>query len=158
MFETAQHVSGTEPNWLDDLSPELPKPDEWGRDPFDRHGRCTRCGHDWETRLTFGEWPTTCPDCKSPRWFRPPKQKGRTPVVMDITPVQMGEATDQALGSPEWILRATPKQLAHELKHPSRQCLCCRHKWRQRGDLKHRPRACPGCRSPRWFLPLQGGK
>ena len=156
MFDNAQLAPGTEPHWVDEV--ELPTADEWGRDPFDRRCRCLRCGHDWEKRLPFGQWPNACPDCKSPRWYRPPKQKGRTPVVLGITPEQMSDALDVEQDSLERVLAGSPKQLARELRHPTRQCLRCSHKWHQRGDPKRLPRACPRCRSPRWFVPRQDAK
>jgi Zn finger protein HypA/HybF involved in hydrogenase expression len=156
MFDTVQLEPGTEPNWLDGV--QLPGPDEWGRDPFDPRCRCQRCGHDWQKRLPFGQWPNACPDCKSPRWYRPPKQKGRTPVVLLTTPEQMSEALDQAYGSLDWILKATLKQLAPEHHHPSLRCLRCKHKWHRRGARKRLPRACPHCRSPRWFVPRHDAK
>lgn len=156
MFKTIQPAVATEPNWLDDV--ELPAPDEWGRDPFDLHCRCQRCGHNWEKRLPLGQWPSACPDCKSPRWYRPPKQKGRTPVAVSITPEQMGKALDEVGGSMDWVQTASPKQLGRELRNPTRFCLRCTHKWHQRGDPNRLPKACPRCRSPRWYVPRQNAK
>ena len=155
MLSAIQNEAATDPNWLDGV--ELPGPDEWGRDPFDRHCRCLRCGHDWEKRLPF-ERPIACPACKSPRWYRPPKQNGRTPVALLITPEQMAKAMDEAGGSMAWVQTASPNAMARELLHPTRQCLRCPHKWHQRGDPERLPSACPRCRSPRWYVPRQDEK
>jgi predicted Zn-ribbon and HTH transcriptional regulator len=136
--------------WLD---VELPGPDEFGREPFDDQCRCHRCGHSWEKRVPFGQWPSACPGCKSPRWYRPPEQKGRPSALSTITDEEMHKALDRAASSLDWVLTASPKQMGRELRHPSHQCLRCMYKWHKRGDPKNLPRACPSCRSPRWFVP-----
>lgn len=156
MFENTQPVAESEQHWLDDV--DFPADDEWGRDPFDRRCRCLRCGHDWEKRLPFGQWPSACPDCKSPRWYRSLKQKGRTPVVMSITPEQMNDALNDEEDSLQRLLAASPKQIGRELRYPTRQCLRCPHRWQQRGDPKRLPLACPRCRSPRWYMPRQDAR
>jgi len=153
MLNAAQSEPGNEPHWLDDV--ELPAQDEWGRDPFDPRCHCLRCGHRWEKRLPFGQFPSACPGCKSPRWHRPPKQKGRPPALSTFTTEELQQAADDASAPLDWLLTASPKQLGRELQHRSRRCLRCTHKWRQRGDPNRLPSACPQCRSPRWFVPRQ---
>lgn len=37
--------------------------------------KCKRCGHKWAPRRP--ELPKYCPNCKSPRWQDPPRNRGR---------------------------------------------------------------------------------
>src|SRR5256885_12450334 len=105
MLNATQSETGNELDWLGDV--ELPGPDEWGRDPFDRRCRCLRCGHNWEKRLPFGQFPNACPDCKSPRWYRPPKQKGRPPALPTFTTEELHKAVNDASGPLDWLLTAS---------------------------------------------------
>ena len=43
--------------------------------------RCLRCGHEWLPRAD--KPPKVCPNpkCKSPYWYKPRKDTGRTPTT-----------------------------------------------------------------------------
>jgi hypothetical protein len=65
-----------------------------------------------------------------------------------------GKRRDPGFPKPlEWVLFASPRALVREMNHPVHLCSRCAYRWRQRVKPEALPRACPRCRSPRWFVP-----